>query len=271
MYVLSHKLKSLKSKLKAWNRDVFGNVHEMVKDAEAKLHQIQTYIDIVGHTNNLLNQQKLAHLNLNSALTIEECFWKEKANVKWHIEGDRNTNFFHNIAKTNKITYIKDGEQLITKPEQIKHNFTNHFMNLFCFSYVLQDNSLIEDEIPNLVTDSINNMLTVLPSMEEIHNAIFNMNKEGALGHNEFGAIFFQTFWDIVKNDVKNVVLEFFVNSWMMPNYNDNALILIPKTPNVDTISQYRPIALANFKYKIISKVLADRVASIMPTIISPE
>jgi len=56
----------------------------------------------------------------------------------------------------------------------------------------------------------------------------------------------------------------------MMPNFNANTLILIPKTPNADTVSQCRPIALANFKYKIISKIIADRVATIMPSIISP-
>jgi len=34
----------------------------------------------------------------------------------------------------------------------------------------------------------------MLPSMEEIHNAVFNMNKEGAPGPDGFGAIFFQSF-----------------------------------------------------------------------------
>lgn len=48
-------------------------------------------------------------------------------------------------------------------------------------------------------------------------------------------------------------------------------MILIPKNPNADTIDQYRPIALANFKFKIITKVLADRLAKILPGIISKE
>jgi hypothetical protein len=57
-----------------------------------------------------------------------------------------------------------------------------------------------------------------------------------------------------------------------MPNYNANTLILILKTPNADSIDQFRPIALANFKFKIISKVLADdRLAQILPSIISKE
>lgn len=60
MFVLSQKLKSLKSKLKTWNRCVFGNVHELVRNAEAHLHSIQNQIDTLGHTDHLLEQQKIA-------------------------------------------------------------------------------------------------------------------------------------------------------------------------------------------------------------------
>ncbi|KAK2430924.1 hypothetical protein QL285_029213 [Trifolium repens] len=46
---------------------------------------------------------------------------------------------------------------------------------------------------------------------------------------------------------------------------------LLPKFPEACSIDQYRPIAMANFKFKIISKILADRLASIMPGLISDE
>jgi hypothetical protein len=48
-------------------------------------------------------------------------------------------------------------------------------------------------------------------------------------------------------------------------------LILIPKIPSANSIDQFRLIAMANFKFKIISKVLADRLAQILPSIISKE
>jgi len=54
--------------------------------------------------------------------------------------------------------------------------------------------------------------------------------------------------------------MEFFKTGWLLPNYNANSLILIPKIYNTDNIDFFRPIALANFKFKIISKVLADRL-----------
>jgi hypothetical protein len=53
-----------------------------------------------------------------------------------------------------------------------------------------------------------------------------------------------------------------------MPNFNANTLCV---NFNANTIAQFRPIDLANFKFKIISKVLADRLAQIMPSIISKE
>ncbi|KAK2449352.1 hypothetical protein QL285_008554 [Trifolium repens] len=97
------------------------------------------------------------------------------------------------------------------------------------------------------------------------------MNKEGSPGPDGFGAFFFQTYWEIIKDDVSNAVLEFFNTNWIMPNFNSNTVVLIPKVEDADTISQFRPIAMANFKFKIISKILADRLATILPNIISNE
>jgi hypothetical protein len=100
---------------------------------------------------------------------------------------------------------------------------------------------------------------------------VFDLNHGRAPGPDGFGACFFQTYWDIIHFDVYKAVLEFFQNGWLPPDFNANTLVLIPKIPNADMIEHYRPIALANFKFKIISKVLADRLAEILPFIISKE
>lgn len=54
-----------------------------------------------------------------------------------------------------------------------------------------------------------------------------------------------------------------------MPNFNSNIITLIPKTNNVDSVEQFRPIAIAILKFKVISNILADRLSSIMSAIIS--
>lgn len=81
--------------------------------------------------------------------------------------------------------------------------------------------------------------------------------------------VFYHSFWDVVSEDVFNSVLQFFTQGWLLPGLNSNLVVLIPKFPEADTIENYRPIALANFQFKIITKVLADRLAFVAPTIIS--
>lgn len=55
-----------------------------------------------------------------------------------------------------------------------------------------------------------------------------------------------------------------------MPHFNSNILILIPKLQDSECISDYRPIALANFVFKITTRIVADRLGPIASRIISP-
>jgi len=58
MLVLSRKLQILKENLKDWNKSVFGNVHDRVKQAETNLQQIQNQIQINGHTDLLTTRKE---------------------------------------------------------------------------------------------------------------------------------------------------------------------------------------------------------------------
>ena len=278
MYILSQKLKILKQKLKVYNKIVFGNVHNMVKIAEQDLALLQSDIDTNGPTESLMEYHKDAQFQLENALKIEEEYWREKSKVAWHSNGDRNTKYYHKLTKiknTSKlITILMNGDDMVYDLDEISSLITNHFKNIFATNNVVQDvqvNQLIDDSIPNLITDDVNNLLTRLPTPSKIHQVVLAMNKEGAPGPDGFGAVFFHCYWDIVKNDVINAVLEFFTRDWILPNFNTNTIILIPKTPDAITVGQYRPIALANFKFKIISKIVADKLAPFMNLIISPE
>lgn len=75
--------------------------------------------------------------------------------------------------------------------------------------------------------------------------------------------------FDLEKSAQVELEKAFFSNGWLLPNLNANLVVLIPIVPEADRIEQYRPIALANFKFKIITKVLADRLARIAPYIVS--
>jgi len=51
---------------------------------------------------------------------------------------------------------------------------------------------------------------------------------------------------------------------------NDNVVSLSHKIQGADSIKDYRPIVVANFKFKIISNIMVDRLALVASRIISP-
>lgn len=48
MFVLTKKLKSLKSRLKEWNKNIFGDVHLRVSNAMQQVYSIQQHLDENG-------------------------------------------------------------------------------------------------------------------------------------------------------------------------------------------------------------------------------
>jgi len=58
---------------------------------------------------------------------------------------------------------------------------------------------------------------------------------------------------------------------WILPSLNSTFLALIPKGDESNTPDKYRPIALCNVIYKLISKVFASRLKPLLPLLISPE
>ena len=81
--------------------------------------------------------------------------------------------------------------------------------------------------------------------------------------------VFFKRFWNLLGDDLVAEVLEA-VNRCKVPDsWNDTTIVLIPKVNNPTLVSQFRPISLCNVVYKVISKMLANRLRAILPEIIS--
>ena len=96
------------------------------------------------------------------------------------------------------------------------------------------------------------------------------MRPTKAPGPDGMNPLFYQKFWLVVGDNVVIAVLDFLNSSCMTPRINHTNIVLIPKVKNPIKMSNFRPISLCNVIYKIISKVLANRLKQILPYIISP-
>ena len=77
-------------------------------------------------------------------------------------------------------------------------------------------------------------------------------------------------YWGIVREDVLQCIWFFFKNNFLQRFQNHPFIALVPKLNASHTAHQFRPISLCNIVYKIISKILADRLKVLMHKIISP-
>ena len=132
----------------------------------------------------------------------------------------------------------------------------------------------ILEEIRTLPIPQINaqqNMFLNKPvTTKEIETTIFQLGPYKAPGLDGIPAFFYQEYWDIVKHDIYNTVLAFFHSGSLLKTINQTFITLIPKTSFPNNVNQFRPISLYNVIYKVISKILVNRLKLLMNDLITP-
>jgi len=59
-------------------------------------------------------------------------------------------------------------------------------------------------------------------------------------------------------------VQEFYITDNFIPNFNSSVIVLIPKVIGANSMGNFWPISLANFRFKIVTKILSDRLSTIV-------
>jgi hypothetical protein len=222
--------------------------------AQAQLDIVQLEIYHLGINQERATQELECLTSYNQALNIANNFWQDKAKNARFLDRDRNTSFFHRSIKIREaqshISLLRYGDEVFTDSQAIEDHTLNYFKNIFPTSNMCIPNGLPASLIPNLVTDLDNSMLTALPNSDEIRKVVFDLNGDFAPGPDGFSG-------HVIRSDVIHSTQYFFTNNDIMPNLNSNLSILIPKMPGADKLDNFRPIALANFQFNIITKILA--------------
>jgi hypothetical protein len=113
-------------------------------------------------------------------------------------------------------------------------------------------------------------MLCQIPSPEVIKDILFGMQSLKSPGPDGLPPLFYKKYWKVVGQSVIKAVQNFFVSGKMLKEVNNSFIVLIPKIQNPSTINHFRPISLCNTIYKIISKLIVEKLRSVIPNLISP-
>ena len=263
------RIKNCQVQLRRWNHGVYGNVNKVLKLKQDRLRHLED-LNLLHETAEEIQGLKK---EINEILIREEVMWNQRSRALWIKCGDRNTKFFHATAnqrrKTNKIEGIRGANDVwFDQPEDIEREVLEYFSAIFTTASPSSFAASL-GAINPLVSDEMNAALLKEFSELEVRNALHQMHPTKALGPDGMSPIFYQKYWNVVGHNVTNSVLQI-LNTGCMPNgWNETYICLIPKVSSPQKMSEYRPISLCNVLYKIVAKVLANRLKLILPEVIS--
>jgi hypothetical protein len=266
---LMEKCNDVHSELHTWDRDVLKGPARKLKELKRDLEQLRR-----GPMNDVaLAAQKEIQLQIEITLEKEEMFWVQRARANWLKHGDRNTNFFHRMAskrkKQNTIKFLMDDNGIKHEDKDSMCDVVyNYFSDLFTSEVSEPDVSVFED-VQTLVTEEMNRGLLAPFTAEEVKKALFQIGDLKAPGPDGLHSIFYKRFWEMLGDHLIKEVLEAIDNISVPEGWNNTTIVLIPKIDNPEKVTQFRPISLCNVVYKVISKMLSNRLKLYLPDIIS--
>lgn len=133
-FVVKSKLQILKSKLKEWNYEVFGNVDSKIKVAEIELHALDLEAGVRGLNDQEVSKRRNLLGEVWKLRKIREWVWLQKSRLNWALKGDKNTRFFHVMTKSrqgkNMLDCIQGNGRNVMQPNKVKR-VVRHFQCLF--------------------------------------------------------------------------------------------------------------------------------------------
>ncbi|GJR74811.1 putative RNA-directed DNA polymerase, eukaryota, reverse transcriptase zinc-binding domain protein [Tanacetum coccineum] len=195
----------------------------------------------------------------------------QKACIKWDMKGDDNTKFFHGLvnkkSKSQSIQGIMQEGVWISDPHQVKEAFLNFLKEKF----QAHDSTIAFPPIyaMSVLNSHERDLLEAVVLMEEAKVAVWDCGSDKALGLDGFSFAFVKRYWKLLKSDIHEFVTTFSHTIRMPLGSNSSFITLIPKVSNHIHIKDFRPISLIGTHYKIIAKILGNRISKVVDNLVS--
>ncbi|GJW73545.1 putative RNA-directed DNA polymerase [Tanacetum coccineum] len=269
--IFKSKLQFLKKRLKQWRLNSLAKEKTTLKS----LHDTIQAIDLKAESSPLstldinLRSKTVKDLSEYDLMTHKDL--RQKAKSKWALEGDENSRFFHGVLNSNRNRSRINGLNVqgiwTTNPTSIKEHVFRSFQAKFredsfvrpsftsnLFSFLSQDeSSLLEQPF----------------SLQEIKDAVWSCGGEKAPGPDGFTFKLIKKHWSLFSEDIFSYVKEFESSGFIPRGCNSSFITLVPKIDDPLSLNDYRPISLIGCQYKIIAKLLANRLSTVISSVVS--
>jgi len=269
---LNRKFRAVSKGLQSWSDKAVGQVSFQLALAREILHQFE-----IAQDNRQLSPAELWFKNnlkkhSLALASLKRTMARLRSRINWLKDGDANTRLFHLHARHRKrknfIGKLTAGDRICTSHEDKAAIIDDFYENLLGTCSVREHTINLADLGIN--THDMSDL--ELPFTEdEVWRTIQQLPSDKAPGPDGFTGHFYKSCWPIIKDDIMVAVSTMW--SRRMVNFgtlNSAYITLLPKKEGADQPNDFRPISLVRSFAKLITKLLANRLAPKLQQIVSP-
>lgn len=166
----------------------------------------------------------------------------------------------------NEIKGVYIGDSWVEDPTRVKQEVCRFFAHRF------KEVDQCRPDLRGVCFGSLemhqNDMLVGQFLEEEIRTAMWDCGSDKSPSPDGLNFKFIKHFWELIKPDISKFIAEFHANRIFLRGGNASFIALIPKKNNPQNLNEYMPISLIGCIYKIVAKLLANRLKKVLPHII---
>lgn len=256
----------LRRKMRGWSLNNQGEIGRKKDTISRQIKQLDAESEIRALSPVEWGDRYRLEGELNQIFILEEIYWQRRGGEKWLLEGDANIAFFHRVANGRKmkstIRTLEGDNDPIENPEELKAHIYEYYRKLFGAElppkFCLSQNMW---ERRGRFSHEDNEELVQPFTLEEIEKALKEMKTNTAPGPDGFPVCFYKEFWPQLKGQIKEMMDLLFEGKLEMWRINYGVITLIPKIRDANTIKAFRPICLLNVCFKLLTKVITNRLS----------
>ncbi|CAL5351436.1 unnamed protein product [Camellia sinensis] len=270
-YRIFAKLKAVKVSLKQWNLEVFGDINHKLKLFEEELHELDLVVEVRDLDDGEVGRRRELRGEVLKWSKRKEWLWLQKSRLSWALKGDKNTKFFHSIASCrcnrNLLNSLTVNGVVIENLAKIKEGVFRHFSYLFVESWKVRPK--LGGVFKTIRSNGTEVELEYTFSEGEIWAPVKECDGNKAPGPNGFNLSCFQKCWKVFKEEMVYFFNEFHCTGRLAKCLTCSFVTLVPKKDCPAGLTDFRPISLIGTVYKILSKVLANRLKRVISMVVS--
>ncbi|KAL3681233.1 hypothetical protein R1sor_024189 [Riccia sorocarpa] len=210
----------------------------------------------------------------------EARIWRIRCREKWLTEDDAPSRYFFAKLKAKwardslTVLQLDDGE-VTEDQEVILEEIQKFYQCLYTKEDESEDRVRAREEVMSLIQNRISaddsRKVSSIPEEEEIKGVVFSMKLNKAPGSDGLTVEVVRHCWEFVGDCCVKMVKAVWVKRRLLKADMQGIIKLIHKGGDRKLLGNWRPISLMSLTYKIVSKIIANRVKTLLPNLIDPQ